>query len=131
MDADSLKHVTLFKSLPDETRRRFAIWVNELGVAPGKHLVDEGDYAYDLFIIQEGSADVLQSGEKVAELGPGDFFGEMGVLEKAQRNATVVATTPMRLLALSSWDVKRLKRQAPEAIDELRAAIEQRRAADR
>ncbi len=66
-------------------------------------------------------------GEQVAELGSGDFFGEMGVLQGAQRNATVVAKTPMRLLTLSSWDVKRLRKTAPDLLEQLSAAIEERR----
>jgi cAMP-dependent protein kinase regulator len=130
VDAETLKSVPLFASLSDDTRRRFAVWVSELSVPAGKHLVDEGDYSYELFIIQEGTAEVIQHGDRVAELGPGDFFGEMGVLEKAQRSATVVAKTPMRLLTLSSWDVKRLRGSAPQAIEQLRAAIDERRGSD-
>ena len=127
MDAERLKSVPLFESLDDETRRHFAVWVGELKVDDGRHLADQGDYAYELFIIEDGQAEVIQDGKPVAELGPGEFFGEMGVLERAQRNATVVAKTPMKLLTLSHWDVKRLSRQAPEAIDQLKSVIEQRR----
>ena len=126
MDTESLKSVALFASLPDEARRQLATWVSEMTVSEGKHLVDEGDYSYDLFIIQDGTAEVVHDGEHVADLGPGDFFGEMGVLGKAQRAATVVAKTPMELLTLSSWDVKRLRKSAPEVLDQLTAAIEER-----
>jgi hypothetical protein len=52
------------------------------------------------------------------------------VLQRAQRNATVIATSPMRLLTLSSWDVKRVKRTAPEVLDQLTKAIEERSQAD-
>ena len=130
MDPETLQQVPLFAQLSDEARRGVAVWVNEMSVSPGKHLVDEGDYSNELFVIQEGNAEVLRDGEKIAELGPGDFFGEMGVLEKAQRNATVVATSPMRLLTLSSWDVKRLRTHAPEVLDQINAAIEERRGAE-
>lgn len=126
MDAESLKSIPLFASLPDGAREELAPWITELSVSEGKHLVDQGDYSYDLFIIQEGSAEVRHDDEHVADLGPGDFFGEMGVLERAQRNATVVAKSPMRLLTLSSWDVKRVKRAAPEVLEQLTAAIEAR-----
>ena len=127
MDAESLREVPLFSSLSDEALKGLAVWVDELTVSPGKHLVDEGDYSYDLFVIQDGTAEVQHGGEKIAELGPGDFFGEMGVLEKAQRNATVVAKTPMRLLTLSSWDVRRVRKSAPEVLEQLTSAIEERR----
>src|SRR6266540_775296 len=121
MDAEGLRSVPLFASLSDEARQQLATWVNGVSVAEGKHLVDEGDYSYDLFIIQDGNAEVLHDGDHVADLGPGDFFGEMGILGKAQRMATVVAKSPMELLTLSSWDVKRLKRSAPEVLDQLTA----------
>jgi CRP/FNR family transcriptional regulator, cyclic AMP receptor protein len=101
MDAERLKSVAPFDSLSDRTRERFAIWVSELKVDPDKHLADQGDWAYELFMIEDGTASVVQDGNEIAELGPGEFFGEMGVLERAQRNATVIAKTPMRLLILS------------------------------
>jgi CRP-like cAMP-binding protein len=127
MDAERLKEVPPFASLPDDIRDRFAVWVDELKVDAGRHLAEQGDWAYELFVIEDGQAEVHQDGEKIAELGPGEFFGEMGVLEKAPRNATVIAATPMRLLTLSHWDVKRLERQWPEAVGQLREVVEQRR----
>ena len=62
----------------------------------------EGDYSYDLLAIEEGTAKIERHGEHVADIGPGDIVGEMGVLERAQRNATVIATSPMRLITLTS-----------------------------
>jgi CRP-like cAMP-binding protein len=124
---EKLDTAPLFSELPPDVRRKFAVWVSELSVPQGKHLADEGDYAYELFIIEEGNAKVTRSGETLAELGPGEIFGEMGVLERQQRNATVVAETPMTLLTLSHWDVKRLEKEAPEAVADLRSLVEQRR----
>ena len=127
MDADRLRSVAPFDSLPDDVLERFAVWVGELKVDAGRHLADQGYYAYELYVIDDGTAEVQQHGEKIAELGPGEFFGEMGVLERAPRNATVVSVTPMTLFTLSEWDVKRLERQAPEAVETLRRAIDERR----
>jgi voltage-gated potassium channel len=124
---DELDGVPLFQSLPEDARRKFATWVSEVSVPEGKQLAEEGEYAYDLFIIKDGTAEVVQDGNTVAELGPGEFFGEMGVLEKARRNATVVARTPMTLLTLNAWDVKRLEKKSPEAMRQLEEVIEQRR----
>jgi CRP-like cAMP-binding protein len=123
-----LDDVPLFQHLPEDARRKFSTWVSEVSVPEGKHLADQGEYAYDLFIIKDGTAEVIQDGKTVAELGPGEFFGEMGVLEKARRNATVVAKSSMTLLTLSSWDVKRLESKSPEAMRELEEVIKQRRA---
>jgi cAMP-dependent protein kinase regulator len=120
--------VPLFAELSDEARNNLAVWVNELSVSPGKHLVDEGDYSYDLFVIAEGNAEVQQDGQPIAELAPGDVFGEMGVLEGTQRGATVVAKSPMRLLTLSHWDVDRLRKSAPEVLEQLESVLEERKA---
>src|SRR3954451_8775361 len=106
MDADALKSVPLFSSLSEEARKSLSTWITGATVSEGKHLVEEGDYSYDLFIIRDGTADLLHHGHGVAKVGPGDFRGEMGVLQKAKRGETVVATSQMQLLVLSSWDVK-------------------------
>jgi CRP-like cAMP-binding protein len=127
MDADRLKSVAPFDALSDDERDKFSVWVGELKVDAGRHLAEQGDYAYELYVIEDGKAEVQQDGQPIAELGAGEFFGEMGVLEKAPRNATVIAKTPMTLFTLSHWDVKRLQREAPEAIEELRRVIEARR----
>jgi CRP/FNR family transcriptional regulator, cyclic AMP receptor protein len=127
MDAARLKSLPPFDALPDGELQKFAVWVGELKVDAGRHLAEQGDYAYELFVIEDGTAEVQQDGQAIAELGPAEFFGEMGVLEKAQRNATVISKTPMTLFTLSHWDVKRLQREAPEAVDELRRVIEARR----
>jgi CRP/FNR family transcriptional regulator, cyclic AMP receptor protein len=126
VDVQGLSSIPLFSSLNEDALRKLAFWFSELSVSEGKHLVEEGDYAYDLFFIQEGTAEVKHDGQTVAELGPGDFFGEIGVLKNEQRNATVVAKTPMRLVTLSHWDVSRLRKTAPEVLEQLQGVFEQR-----
>ena len=127
MDAQELAKIPLFSDLAPEDLDAVATYADEVTVSEGKHLVDEGGYAYDLFAIVDGTAEVIVGGEVVAELGPGDFFGEAGVLEKQQRNATVVANTRMRLVTLTGWDLRRMRRRLGPVIDRLEAAIEQRR----
>ena len=126
MDAQELAQVSLFSDLGEEDLKALSTYVDEVTVSEGKHLVDEGGYAYDLFVIVEGTAQVIVNGDVVAELGSGDFFGEAGVLEKQQRNATVVAKTRMRLLTLTGWDLRRMRRQLSPVMDKLEKAIEQR-----
>jgi CRP-like cAMP-binding protein len=96
-------------------------------VPEGKELVREGDYSYDVLAIEEGAAKVERDGQQIAQLGAGDVIGEMGVLERSQRNATVTATSPMLLMTLTSWDIRKLRRSAPEAVDHLRALVAERR----
>ncbi len=121
MDTSRLKTLPLFESVPDEDLEKISPFVSEVSVSEGKPLVTEGDYAYEFMAIEEGTAEVRRGDEKLAELGPGDFFGEMGLLGDDRRNATVVATSPMRLLTLDQWDMKRLEKAAPTAAERIRS----------
>ena len=96
-------------------------------MSAGKRLVHEGDYSYDLMVIEPGTADVIKGGEVIGSLGPGDVFGEMGMLSGGKRTADVVATSAMRLITLSKWDLKRISN---EVGDQLQALVEQRQARD-
>lgn len=123
MDPERLRAIPVFASLDDETLRGIATFASESSVPAGKHLVREGDYAYEFMAIEEGEAEVVRGGEAVATLGPGDFFGEIAVLEKRLRTASVVATTPMRLVTLTHWDLKRVG----AAMEQIRATLEERK----
>jgi CRP/FNR family transcriptional regulator, cyclic AMP receptor protein len=125
LDASRLKSIPLFAEVGDEELSQIAPFANEVSVEEGQ--VREGDFSYELMAIEEGSAEVTRGGEHVADLGPGDFFGEMGLLERTLRNATVTATSPIRLITLTGWDLKRVERAAPEAIERVRSALEERR----
>ena len=126
MDAQELGQIPLFSDLSEDDLKALSTYADEVSVSEGKHLVDEGGYAYDLFVIVDGTAQVIHGGEVVAELGSGDFFGEAGVLEKQQRNATVVAKTHMRLVTLTGWDLRRMRKQIGPVMDKLEDAIKQR-----
>jgi CRP-like cAMP-binding protein len=114
MDAGALRAIPIFSELSDEQLRSVGTWVDEKTVDEGKVLVREGDFSYDFFVIEDGTAEVTREGEHVADLTPGDIFGEIGVLTDAQRNATVTARSKMRLLTLSHWDLDKLRKQIPE-----------------
>lgn len=129
MDATRLKSIPLFEEVGDEELAQIAPFAQEISVEAGKVLVREGDFSYEFMAIEEGTAEVTRGGEHVADLGEGDFFGEMGLLEKTLRNATVTAKTAMRLVTLTGWDLRRVERTAPQAIERVRAVLEERRAA--
>jgi CRP/FNR family cyclic AMP-dependent transcriptional regulator len=129
LDASRLKSIPLFEEVGDEELAQIAPFAQEESVGEGTVLVREGDFSYELMAIEEGEAEVTRGGEHLATLGPGDFFGEMGLLERTLRNATVTAKTPMRLITLTGWDLKRVERAAPQAIDRVRAVLEERRSA--
>jgi CRP/FNR family cyclic AMP-dependent transcriptional regulator len=127
LDASRLKSIPLFQDVPDEELGQIATFAQEVTVDEGRELVREGDFSYEFMVIEEGEAEVTRHGEHVADIGPGDFFGEVGLLEKTLRNATVTAKAPMRLVTLTGWDMKRMERHIPEAIERVRAVLEERR----
>ena len=130
MDAARLRGIPAFADLADADLQRIAALGSEVSVPAGKALVREGDWSYEMLAIEEGTAEVLRAGARIAELGPGDVVGEIGVMDRAQRSATVVATSPMLLITLDRWSIKKLVRQAPDAIGHLRAVAEARRRRD-
>jgi 5-deoxy-D-glucuronate isomerase len=71
-------------------------------VPAGEELTKEGRLAHEFFVIEDGAAEVRQNGERIAELGAGDFFGEIGLLETQRRTATVTATTDLRVIVMSA-----------------------------
>ena len=127
MDTNRLKSLPLFESVPDEDLEKISPFVSEVSVSAGKHLVEEGDYAYEFMAIEEGRAEVRRGDQVLAELGPGDFFGEMGLIDSDRRNATVTAKTPLRLITLDRWDMKRLEKSIPTAAARIRDVVEKRR----
>jgi len=129
LDATRLKSIPLFEEVGDEELAQIAPFAQEVSVEAGKVLVREGDFSYEFMAIEDGTAEVTRGGEHVADLGPGNFFGEMGLLEKTLRNATVTAKSPMRLVTLTGWDLRRVERAAPQAIERVRAVLEERRPA--
>jgi cAMP-dependent protein kinase regulator len=129
LDATRLKSIPLFEEVGDQELAEIAPFAQEVSVEEGKVLVREGDFSYEFMAIDEGEAEVTRGGEHVANLGPGDFFGEMGLLEHTLRNATVTAKTPIRLVTLTGWDLRRVERTAPQAIERVRAVLEDRRPA--
>jgi CRP/FNR family transcriptional regulator, cyclic AMP receptor protein len=127
MDPGRLKKISVFADLGEDELQHIANLAAEVSVPAGKELVREGDYSYDVLAIEEGEAVITRNGTHVADVGPGDVVGEMGVLERAQRSATVVARTPMLLVTLTGWDVRRLAKSAPGAVEHLRGLVAERR----
>jgi CRP/FNR family transcriptional regulator, cyclic AMP receptor protein len=126
MDLEQLKGVRLFSSLSKKELERLAQWTDEISVDEGYELAKEGEFAYEFFVIENGSANVLKDGEPIAELGPGDFFGEIGLIETERRTATVVATGPMRLIVMFRREFRQMEQEMPIVADRVRSAIRAR-----
>jgi len=114
MLTDELRSIPLFKNLTDGQRDRVAERLEEVDVDLGAVIARQGDFAYHLFVVREGTAAVTIDGELVTSLGPGSTFGEIGVIEHSRRTANVVAASPMRLLTMTMWDFNELAADLPE-----------------
>jgi CRP-like cAMP-binding protein len=124
MDPARLTAIPIFSELSDEEAKRLSAFATETSAAEGQMLMKEGDYSVELIAIEEGTADVIQGGDKIAALGPGDLIGEMGLLERRPRNADVIASSPMRLIKLTHWEIRRM---SEDTVNRIKATIEQRR----
>ena len=126
MQLDQLKAVRLFSSLSKKELEQLSQWTDQISVDTGHELATEGSFAHEFFVIEEGTADVLKDGEPIAELGPGDFFGEIGLIETERRTATVVATQPMQLIVMFQREFKQMEQEMPAVADRIRSAIRAR-----
>src|ERR1700761_8907254 len=124
MDPNRLTAIPIFSHLSPDEAKRLAAFATETSAAEGQMLMKEGDYSVELIAIEEGTADVIQGGRKIASLGTGDLIGEMGLLERRPRNADVIASSPMRLIKLTHWEIRRM---SDETVEKIKATIEERR----
>lgn len=124
MDPKRLRAISIFSDLSDEEAKRLAAFATETSAAEGQMLMKEGDYSVELIAIEEGTADVVKEGEKIASLSAGDLIGEMGLLERRPRTADVIATSSMRLIKLTHWEIRRM---SDDTVNRIKAVIEARR----
>jgi class 3 adenylate cyclase len=123
-----LHAVPFFSILGKKDLEAVAQQTDEVDVPAGKVITREGDLGHEFFVIEEGTAEVTQDGRTLNELGPGDFFGELALLEEERRTATVTATTPMRLIVMTRASFRTMDQTMPAIHAEVRAAINERRA---
>ena len=127
MDPSQLKRFDLFKDVDEDKLNKIAPFTMLVEFAEGKTIIQEGGYSNDFYAIDDGTARVERAGEKIADLGPGDVFGEQGLLEKQERSASVIATSSLRALKIEHWELPRMRKAMPEVVD---AAAEDGRGAD-
>jgi CRP-like cAMP-binding protein len=126
MDADRLKRIPLFQGLSKHERQQVSTWADEVDLEPGRHLVEQGEFAHEFFVIEEGAADVVVDGDRVDSLGPGDFFGEIALLETERRTASVVATAPLQCIVMHSRDFSSMEQTMPEVAERIRQEMRAR-----
>src|SRR5258705_569630 len=126
MDPKHLSEIPLFAGLSKDQRGEVARIAHESDIETGKRLVSEGRFGYEFFVIKDGTAEVVRGEEHVADLGPGDFFGEMALLGDTTRNADVVASSPMVAMVMTDTAFRSLARKMPDVAEEIREACRRR-----
>ena len=121
METSRIAAFPVLADLPEAELDQLATAMSDVEVEAGAKVVTVDDYGTAIYFIEQGEADVLPDGDEATEsLGPGDTFGEIALLLTGERSATVVARTPMQLLALSGQDFQRIRAGVPELENSLR-----------
>jgi CRP/FNR family transcriptional regulator, cyclic AMP receptor protein len=126
LDPTQLKRFSLFERVEDEKLAKIAPFTQLVEFPEGKVIIQEGGFSNDFYAIDDGKVVVEKGGEKVAELGPGDIFGEQGLLERQERSASVIADSVVRVLKIEHWELSRMRKAMPEVIEQLQRTIEER-----
>ena len=127
MDTTQLKRIPIFADASDEELKRVATFAESREVDEGTEVVSEGGFSRELLAIEDGTAEVTRDGEHLADLGPGELFGEAGMLDDDMRSATVVATSRLKLISMGHFEVKRLKKDAPGVYESIEKLVEERK----
>ena len=126
MDPQRLRSAPLFADLDKHELEAIARNADEVDAREGELLVEEGDFGYEFFAIEDGRAEVRHGDDVVAELGEGDFFGEMALTGDARRNASVVAATPLTAIVMTRQAFRQLRNDVPVVCDRIEAAVRDR-----
>ena len=121
-----LSGVALFSACTKNELRRIAALVDEIEVPEGRTLAREGHLGAEFFVVVAGTATATRRGRKVATIGPGSFFGELALLDRGPRAATVSADTDMRLLVLTSRAFSTLLDDVPSVSRRMLRAMAER-----
>ena len=112
--AELIAGCRLFTGLPDHEVRAIAGTAQEIEFPAGRVIARQGEVGTGFFVIVDGTVRVVRNGELIATLGPGEFFGELSILDGQPRTAQVVTEEPTRCLALASWDFERVLLENPQ-----------------
>jgi CRP/FNR family cyclic AMP-dependent transcriptional regulator len=124
---DRLKEVPFFGMLSSKELEVVSRQADEVDAADGKVLVREGEIGHEFFVVESGTAEVTIEGRKIRDIGPGEFFGEMALLDEDRRTATVTATSPMTLIVMTRASFRAIDETMPRVHEVVHKAIAERR----
>jgi CRP/FNR family cyclic AMP-dependent transcriptional regulator len=111
---ESLSRVPLFAALDEKDRNQLAERLSERRFSEGETITEQGKSGIGFFVIEEGDATVSIGGDIVRTLGPGDWFGEIALIDDGPRSATIVAGTDLRCRGLTAWEFRPFVQEHPE-----------------
>jgi CRP/FNR family cyclic AMP-dependent transcriptional regulator len=123
---DLIRKVPLFARCSRTELKEIAMLADEIDLNEGKEMTRQGTPGREFFVLLEGSADVKKNNRKVNTLGPGDFFGEIALVSREPRTATVTATSPVRALVITDRSFRRLLDDAPRVQTKVMEALAER-----
>ncbi len=126
MQDHELQQYALFSALSKNERATVGRYLDRIDIRAGRTLASEGDFAHEFFVIESGEATVTRGGEALRTLGPGDFFGEIALVETDRRTASVTASTDMRVLVMHEREFRSMLATAPAVAERLQEAIRER-----
>jgi CRP/FNR family transcriptional regulator, cyclic AMP receptor protein len=121
-----IRKVPLFARCSRADVKEIAKLADEIDLREGKEMTREGSPGREFFVLLEGTADVEKSGRRVNTLGPGDFFGEIALVSREPRTATVIATSPIRALVITDRSFRRLLDDSPQVKNRVMEALAKR-----
>jgi CRP/FNR family transcriptional regulator, cyclic AMP receptor protein len=111
---DLIRRAPLFAACSKKELAEVASIADEIDLPEGKILIKEGGQGREFFVLVDGTVDVIQGEETVASMGPGDFFGEIALVAKTPRKATIQATSPVRALVITDRAFRALLDRSPQ-----------------
>ena len=123
---DLLHRIPLFSGFDRRRLERLGMLADEVDVPAGKVLMRQGETGMDMMVIVDGSVSVERDGNRLNTLGPGDFFGEIALVDGGPRTATVTAEGPTRLLVITHRDFHSMMDEFPEVADQVMNALANR-----
>ena len=123
---DLIKNVPLFSRCSRRELAEVAQVADEIDLSEGKEMTREGAPGREFFVLLEGNADVRKGKRKINSLGRGDFFGEIALISRSPRTATVVATSPVRALVITDRAFRTLLDRSPSVLVKVMEALADR-----
>ena len=126
MDVARISSIPLFQGLDKQQREQVARWADEVDLPAGYHLLDEGRFAHEFFVIEEGEVEVRIGDRPVTTLGPGEMLGEIALLQHDTRTASVIASSPVRAIVMAAREFEAMRRAMPTIAAKLEAKMQER-----